>query len=89
MTEDFARLERHHNLQVLCYVEEQEVDGKHGPCLVTRCDPAGISVSTKLGPWEDSEQGWEQATQALKNRDLKAYAAEMNQLSKNLFEETE
>ena len=47
---DFARLETHDGLQVLCFVKATENDDKYGPCVITRCDPS-VSVDITEGPW--------------------------------------
>ncbi|MEM6354081.1 MAG: hypothetical protein AAF844_00150 [Pseudomonadota bacterium] len=72
---DFARLEVHDGLQVLCFIESDEgSDGSYGPCVTTRCDPS-VSVAFKEGPWPDTEQGWDDAQAAFRGKDLAVFAS--------------
>jgi hypothetical protein len=70
---DFARLEKHYDVQVLSFIEARDGDnGKYGPCLITRCDPS-ISITYIEGPWPDDEDGWDAAEKALAEKDLEEF----------------
>lgn len=71
---NFARLEIHDGLQVLCRVEaKSNENGEYGPCVVTRCDPSFTFEITE-GPWPDDEDGWDAAEATLARKDLAKFA---------------
>jgi hypothetical protein len=76
MNEDFARLERHSDMQVLCFVAALEKENSYGPCVVTRCNPAGLDISVTTGPFPDTDEGWDAANEAMATKDLAAFADE-------------
>lgn len=72
---NFARLETHHGLQVLCRVEAITSDnGLYGPAVITRCDPS-ISIEIKEGPFADSDEGWTDAEKIMAAMDLAEFSA--------------
>lgn len=80
---DFARLETHDGLQVLCMIDPRETDaGEYGPCVVTRCHPSFVVSMTK-GPFPDTEEGWAAAEKILAEKDLAAFAVEARAMAEN------
>ena len=85
---DFARLETHEGLQVLCRVEATTTDeGTYGPAVFTRCD-TNVSVETKEGVWSDDDEGWDIAESFMAGKDLSAFAKSAIEMTKGLSDET-
>lgn len=71
MGNNFARLETINGLQVLAEI----MNGEDGPHIRLRRDNE-VSCEASLGPWPDTEEGWDKAEAALERADL-TKAAEM------------
>lgn len=81
---DFARLEKHHGLQVLSFVAGSETESsKYGPCVFTRCDPS-ITVEITEGPFSDDEAGWNAAEAHLAKKDLAKFVLSAIELTKDI-----
>lgn len=82
--ERFARLEEHHGMQVLAFVETTEdSQGNYGPCITYRTD-AGISMSLTTDAYPNTVKGWDEALKAMDKIDFAEFAKNAKSVSGKL-----
>jgi hypothetical protein len=80
MAEFFARLETIDDRQILAELDNSD----DGPRIRMRRDD-GISCQATLGPWPDTEEGWEKAEEALAKMDMNKAAENLDDIIAKLM----